>query len=73
MLRYSRNYNLYINVEKSVFQRRNNIILSTLNQGWNLRLKQRWFWVETKKTFSLCHEPQCKKLYYTLNTGKVCN
>ena len=38
------------NVEKTtVFQRRNNVCLSTLNQRRNLTLKQRWFWVDSKK------------------------
>ena len=41
---------LYINVEKiTVSQRRNNVSLSTLNQRRNLMLKQRWFWVDSKK------------------------
>ena len=49
-----KNYNLYINVEKiTVFQRQNNVILSTLNQRWNLTLKQRWFWVDTENRFIL--------------------
>ena len=49
-----KNYNLYINVEKiTVFQRQNNVILSTLNQRWNLTLKQRGFWVDTKNNFVL--------------------
>ena len=51
---YLKNYNLYINVEKiTVFQRRNNVILSTLNQHWNLTLKQSWFWVDTENKFVL--------------------
>ena len=51
---YLKNYNLYINVEKiTVFQRRNNVILSTLNQRWNLTLKQRWLWVDTENRFIL--------------------
>ena len=45
---------LYINVEKiTVFQRRKNVSLSTLNQRRNLRLKQRWFWVGSKNIFVL--------------------
>ena len=48
------NYNLYINVEKiTLFQRRNNVILSTWNQRWNLTLKQCWFWVDTENNFIL--------------------
>ena len=35
----------------TVFQRRNNVTLSTLNQRWNLTLKQRWFGVDSKKQF----------------------
>ena len=43
---------LYINVEKTtVFQRRNNVSLSTLNQCRNFKLKQRWFWVDSKTQF----------------------
>ena len=46
--------NLYINIKKmTVFQRRNNVSLSTLNQRRNLTLKQRWFWVDSKKLLSL--------------------
>ena len=37
----------------TVFQRRNNVSLSTLNQRRNLTLKQRWFWVDSKKLLSL--------------------
>ena len=45
---------LYINVEKiTVFQRRKNVSLSTLNQRRNLRLKQCWFWVGSKNIFVL--------------------
>ena len=45
---------LYIKVEKiTVFQRRNNVSLSTLNQRRNLTLKQRWFWVDSKNNFVL--------------------
>ena len=36
----------------TVFQRRNNVSLSTLNQRRNLTLKQRWFWVDSKKLLS---------------------
>ena len=51
---YLKNYNLYINVEKiNLFQRRNNVILSKLNQRWNSTLKQRWFWVDTENNFIL--------------------
>ena len=43
---------LYINIDGvTVFQRRNNVSLSTLNQRRNLTLKQRWFWVDTKNIF----------------------
>ena len=42
------------NVEMiNVFQRRNNISLSTINQRRNLTLKQRWFWVDYKNIFGL--------------------
>ena len=37
----------------TVFQRRNNVSLSTLNQHRNLTLKQRWFWVDSQKLLSL--------------------
>ena len=37
----------------AVFQRRNNVSLSTLNQRRNLTLKQPWFWVDSKKLLSL--------------------
>ena len=37
----------------AVFQRRNNVSLSTLNQHRNLTLKKRWFWVESKKLLPL--------------------
>ena len=51
--------NLYINVKKiTVFQRRNNIILSTLKQRRNLKLKQYWIWVDTKKVLFLCYDIQ---------------
>ena len=54
-----KNENLPIIVEKiTVFQRRNNVSLSTLNQRRNLTLKQRWFWVDSKKAILL--------LYYVL-------
>ena len=49
-----KNQNLYINIKKmTVFQRRNNVSLSTLNQHRNLTLTQRWFWVDSKKLLSL--------------------
>ena len=45
-----KNLNLYINVQKvRVFQRRNSVSLSALNQRRNLTLKQRWFCVDSKK------------------------
>ena len=57
MLQWLRNFNLYINVEEiTVFQRRNNVILSTLKQHQNLTLKQRWFWVDTKTNFVLLYQ-----------------
>ena len=37
----------------TVFQRRNDISLSTLNQHRNLTLKERSFWVDSKKLLSL--------------------
>ena len=37
----------------AVFQRRNHVSLSTLNQRRNLTLKKRWFWVDSKKLLSL--------------------
>ena len=37
----------------TVFQRRSNVSLSTLNQRRNLTLKQRWFWVDSIKLLSL--------------------
>ena len=37
----------------TLFQRRSNVSLSTLNQRRNLTLKQRWFWVDSKKLLSL--------------------
>ena len=37
----------------TLFQRRNNVSLSTLSQRRNLTLKQRWFWVDSKKLLSL--------------------
>ena len=52
-----RNCNLYINVEEiTVFQRRNNVILSTLKHYENLTLKQRWFWVDAKTNFVLLYQ-----------------
>ena len=35
----------------TVFESRNNVSLSTLNQRRNLTLKQRLFWVNSKKVF----------------------
>ena len=52
-----RNFNLYIKVEeRTVFKRRDNVILSTLKQLQNLMLKQRWFWVDTKPNFVLLYQ-----------------
>ena len=46
--------NLYINIKNmTVFQRRNNVSLSTLNERRKLTSKQRWFWVDSKKPLSL--------------------
>ena len=46
--------NFYINIKKmTVFQCRNNVSLSTLNQRRSLMLKQRWFWVDSKNLLSL--------------------
>ena len=42
------------NVEMiTVFRRPNNVRLSTLNQRRNLKLKERWFWVDHKNIFVL--------------------
>ena len=42
------------NVEMiTIFKRWNNVSLSALNQRQNLKLKQRWFWVEHKIIFVL--------------------
>ena len=52
-----RNYKLYMNVEKTtVFQRQNNVVLSTLNQRRNLTLKKSWIWVDTKAVLFLCFD-----------------
>ena len=40
----------------TVFQRRNNISLSALNQRQNLSLKQRLFWFDTKIIFVLLYQ-----------------
>ena len=41
-----------LNIEKiTVFERRNNVSLSTLNQRRSFTLKQRWFLVDSKKQF----------------------
>ena len=37
----------------TVFQRRNNVSLSTLSQRRNFTLKKRWFWVDSKKLLCL--------------------
>ena len=43
---------LNVKVEKiTVFERRNNFTLSTLNQQRSFTLKQRWFWVDSKNQF----------------------
>ena len=52
-----KNCNPFINIEeRTVFQRRNNVILSTLKQHQNLTLKQQWFWVDTKTNFVLLYQ-----------------
>ena len=52
----SKNYSLYINAVKiTVFQRRNNVIWSTLYQRRNFTSKQRWFWVDTKNFLLLLY------------------
>ena len=44
----------FYNVEMiTVFHRWNNVSLSLLNQRQNLKLKQRWFWVDHKNVFVL--------------------
>ena len=56
----------YINIENiTVFQRRNNVSLSTLNEGRNLTLKQRRFWVDFKNNFVviLCSYIKLSSLY----------
>ena len=40
----------------TVFQRRNNVSLSALNERHNLTSKQRWFWFDTKIIFVLWHQ-----------------
>ena len=46
--------NSLYNVEMvTVFQRRNKVSLSMLNQRRNLKLEQRWFWVDHKNIFVL--------------------
>ena len=56
MLWFLRDCNFFIDVEKiTLFQRWNNVILSTLNQRRNLTLKQRWFWVDTKNFLLLLY------------------
>ena len=52
-------YNMMLEKSKSlynvemitVFQRRNNVSSSSLNQPRNLKLKQPWFWVDKKNIF----------------------
>ena len=66
--------NLYINVEKvAVFQRRNNVSLSTLNRRQTLTLKQRWFWVYSKKQFYsyIMMLEKLKNLYANVETLTV--
>ena len=49
----------------TVFQRRHNIILSTLNQRQNLTLKQRCFWVDTENILLLSYDAR-KIIVFTL-------
>ena len=49
----------------TVFQRRHNVSLATLNRRWNLTLKQRWFWVDCKKLLSLTIDYTVFKNSYT--------
>ena len=62
--------NLYINIKNmTVFQRRNNVSLSTLNERRKLTVKQRWFWVDSKKRLSLMIM-QCLK---TVTLSNICS
>ena len=49
----------------TVFQRRHNVILSTLNQHQNLMLKQRCFWVDTENILLLSYDAR-KIIVFTL-------
>ena len=40
----------------TVFQRRNNVSLSVVNQRQNLTLKQLWFWFDTEIIFVLLYQ-----------------
>lgn len=42
-----------LTLKRCVFQRLNNIVLSTLNQHQNFTLKPHWFWVDPKSIFVL--------------------
>ena len=42
-----------LTLKRTVFERRNNVNLSKLNQRRNLTLKQHWFWIVSKKLLSL--------------------
>ena len=44
-------------LNRSAFECRNIIILSTLKQRQKFMLKQRWFWVDTKTNFALTSRP----------------
>ena len=62
---------LYINVEKeTVFQCRNKVNLSALNQRWNLMLKQGSFWVDSK-TQSCSYITMLKKSKFYINVEKM--
>ena len=62
-----KNLNLYINVQKvRVFQRRNSVSLSALNQRRNLTLKQCWFYVDSKKQ-------TCSYIMMLENLKSLCN
>ena len=47
----------YYNVEKiTVFERQNNVTLSTLNQRGSFTLRQRYFGLTLKNNYVLCHD-----------------
>ena len=49
----------------TVFQHRNNVILSKLNQRQNLTLKQRCFWVDNENILLLSYDAR-KIIVFTL-------